>query len=59
MDFGKYIKKSNNSDNVPAPPKACRECGKEIDRERAGHLYYHGFCSHSCKEKYVGHELEE
>lgn len=57
MDLGKYIKKSSVN-NLPAVKKVCLECGKEVDKEHAGHLYYHSFCSQACKEKYVGMALD-
>ena len=59
MDLGKYIKKSSVNQNNPyGKEKKCMQCGKEIDREKAGHLYFQSFCSHECKERYVGMELD-
>lgn len=59
MDLGRYIKKSNsNNQNIYNRPKRCMQCGKDIDRERAGHLYYQSFCCHACKERYVGRMLD-
>lgn len=59
MDLGRYIKKSQNHDyGEPQATKVCLECGKEIDKESAGHLYYQKFCSRNCKEKYVGMQLD-
>lgn len=57
MDLGKYIKRGSMS-NLPPIKKTCLECGKEVDKEHAGHLYYHSFCCHACKEKYVGMTLD-
>jgi len=59
MDLSKYIKKNNaNMFNIPQKEKQCMQCGKVVEKERAGHLYFQSFCSRDCKEKYVGMELD-
>ncbi len=57
MDLGKYIKRGSVN-NLPAVKKNCLQCGKEVEKESAGHLYYQSFCCHNCKEKYVGMTLD-
>ncbi len=53
MDLSKYMKKSGKAYKMPED-KACTTCSKEITKEDTPrHLFYAGFCSEKCKEKYV------
>ena len=54
MDFSKYMKKSGKAYTMPAE-KTCTTCGKEIAKDSVPrHLFYAGFCSEKCKDKYMG-----
>ncbi|HLC92689.1 MAG TPA: hypothetical protein VJH23_03205 [archaeon] len=54
MDLSKFTKKSGKVYNMPQS-KTCTTCGKEINKDTtARHLFYAGFCSENCKDKYMG-----
>ncbi len=54
MDISRFTKKSGKTYAMP-DTKKCTSCKKEITRESTPrHLFYSGFCSEACKDKYVG-----
>lgn len=54
MDLTKYTKKSAKVYKM-ADSKDCVLCRKQIFKdETPRHLFYSGFCSETCKEKYLG-----
>ena len=58
MDLSRYTKKNSaTSASSYGRLKYCMQCGKEVDRESAGHLYYQSFCSQLCKDRYIGREI--
>jgi len=52
MDFSDYLKKGNTRLGGVRPARRCLYCGKELDRQ-LDHLYLQGFCTASCKNKYI------
>ena len=58
MDLGKYIKTSKSKDYSGYPvERRCLQCGKMLENKGEA-LYYQRFCSHTCKERYIGMPLD-
>jgi len=59
VDLGKYIKKSDARASKPYPlERKCLQCNNLLENE-GELLYYQGFCSKTCKERYVGMSLDD
>ncbi len=54
MDLSSFTKKSGKVYKMPEI-KNCTTCSREITKDTTPrHLFYAGFCSDKCKDKYMG-----